>query len=119
MTIQSIQAPVTIEWDDSVVIVFSFVTPGGQKTFSGFNHQIPSAQSVVGQQTQVTNILQIIQQQGLQVTADPQTWVETLKNSHRNQNNFVSIVFEDAVSLVYTTQTNQSFTLQPLFSLAG
>jgi hypothetical protein len=34
-------------------------------------------------------------------------------------NNQVAITYEDAVSVVYTTQTNQSFTLQQLFSVAG
>jgi hypothetical protein len=118
MAIQTLLTPVNIEWDDSAVIVFSYVKPDGQKVFSGFNHQIPSAPSGAGLQIQVTNILIHVQQESVQVTADPQTWVETLKNAHRSRNP-VGIVFDDSAFVVYTTLTNQDFELLTLFSLSG
>jgi hypothetical protein len=117
MTVQSVAASLTIEWDDSAVLVFSFVDQSGNKWYCGFPHVIPAVQQQVGSQTQVNTILQVLQQTALQVTADPQTWVETVKNGARG--NKVTVVFEDSTTVVYTTQTNQSFTLQQLFSVAG
>lgn len=116
MTIQTVQSDITIDWDDSVVMVFSFDTPGGRMA-CGFVHQVLSVQSQSGNQTQVSAILQLVQQVGIQVSLDPQTWVETVKNAARSDP--ATIVFDDTESVIYTTQTNQSFTLQSLFSVHG
>jgi hypothetical protein len=116
MTIQTVTVPLKVEWDDSAALVFSFDGPGG-RTFCGFVHQTLAVQFVTGSQTQVTAALQVIQQQGVQVSLDPQTWVETVKTGARGGQ--ATVVFDDANSVVYTTQTSQSFTLQNLFSISG
>jgi len=116
MTVQTVTAPLRIEWDDSVVIVFSFDGPIS-RVFCGFVHQILALQFVSGNQTQVSAAIQVIQQQGIQVSLDPQTWVETVKTGARGGQ--VTVSFDDANSVVYTTQTNQSFTIQTLFSISG
>jgi hypothetical protein len=118
MTIQTVQSALTIEWDDSVVFVFSFTGTAG-KQFAGFVHQILALQSVTGSQTQVTAVLQTVQQNGIQVSLDPQTWVETVKNVARNTQTQAKVVYDDTASVTYTTGTNQSFTLQQLFSVTG
>jgi hypothetical protein len=116
MSVQTVTVPLKVEWDDSVVLVFSFDGPAG-RTFCGFVHQILATQFVSGSQTQISPILQVIQQQGIQVSLDPQTWVETVKTAARGGQ--AVVVFDDATSVVYTTQTNLSLTLQTLFSVAG
>ena|SRR5262249_29091218 len=116
MSIQAVTVPLKIEWDDSVVLVFSFDGPAG-RVFCGFVHQVLALQFVTGSQTQVTPALQVVQQQGIQVSLDPQTWVETAKAAARGGQ--ATVVFDDALSVFYTTQTNQTFQLQALFSLTG
>src|SRR5215831_6377338 len=116
MSIQSVTGPLNIEWDDSVVLVFSFNTPAG-KMFSGFVHAVFAGNVVGGSQTQVTAAVQIVVQQGIQVSLDPQTWVETAKSCARGGQ--ATVVFDDANSVIYTTQTNLPFQLQTLFSLTG
>ena len=106
-----------IEWDDSVVMVFSFDSPSG-RMFCGFLHQILAVQLVQGTQTQINNALSTVQQQCIQVSLDPQTWVETVKNGSRG-NGTATVVLDDSTSVPYRTQTNQSFQLQILFSLTG
>ena len=86
--------------------------------FCGFLHQIFAMQLVQGTQTQVTNALATVQQQGIQVSLDPQTWVETVKNGSRGSGT-ATVVYDDSTSVPYTTQTNQSFQLQILFSITG
>jgi hypothetical protein len=116
MTVQTVTVPLKIEWDDSVAVVFSFDGPDG-RVFCGFVHQILALQFVAGNQTQVSAAIQVIQQQGIQVSLDPQTWVETVKAGARGGQ--ATVVFDDASSVVYTTQTNQTFSLQNLFSVSG
>ena len=116
MTVQAVTASLKVEWDDSAVFVFSFDGPSG-RVFCGFVHQILALQFVTGNQTQVSAAMQVIQQQGIQVSLDPQTWVDTVKTGARSGQ--ATVTFDDAVSVVYTTQTNQSFTLQNLFSICG
>ncbi len=116
MSTQTFNGSLSIEWDDSVVIVFSF-TFNGTQFFCGFNHQVLAVVVQAGSQTQVTPILQTVQQQGIQISLDPQTWVETAKTAARGGK--ATVVFDDATSVIYTTVTNQSFTLQSLFSLTG
>lgn len=116
MSAQTVQTSVNIEWDDAVVLVFSFDGPRG-KTFCGFVHQILAVQSVSGSQTQVSAILQVLQQQAVQVSLDPQTWVETVKNAARGGK--ATIVFDDTINVNYTTQTGQIFQLFQLFSIHG
>jgi hypothetical protein len=118
MSAQTFHGNVQIVWDDSVVLVFSFQGPGGQ-LFAGFVHQIFSFQLTAGTQTQVTSILQTLQQQAVQQALDPQTWVETLKTGARGTANPITVVFDDTINVIYTTATNQSFQLQQLFSVAG
>jgi hypothetical protein len=75
-------------------------------------------QVVQGSQTQVSAALAQVQQQGVQLSFDPQSWVETVKTGARS-GGAATVVFEDSISTIYTTQTNQSFQLQQLFSIAG
>jgi hypothetical protein len=118
MAFKPVTAVPRIEWDDSVVFVFSFVD-GGTRFFAGFVHQQLSQATVVGSQTQVSSILAQIVQTQLQVASDPQSWLDTVKSASRN-NTAIEIRYEDAISTVYTTQfANLSFTLQQLFSLMG
>jgi hypothetical protein len=116
MSTQTLQTSVNIEWDDGVVMVFSFDAPAG-KMFCGFVHQVLALQVQSGSQTQVSAVLQVVQQQAIQISLDPQTWVETIKNAARGGK--ATIVFEDAISANYTTQTNRTFQLQLLFSVHG
>jgi hypothetical protein len=107
---------VDIEWDDSVVLVFSF-TNNGKKIFAGFTHQVISLQTTTGTQTQVT--LQNLLQTSIQLAVDPATWVETLKTGDRGTSNTIDVVYEDSTSQTYTTLTNQLFQQQILYSIAG
>ena len=118
MSVATYTGNVSIDWDDSVVIVFSF-TNNGTKFFAGFVHQVISVQSTTGTQTQVNSILQNIQQNSIQVALDPATWVETIKTGARGTSNPITVVYEDSTSMPYTTLTNQPFQLQLLHSIAG
>ncbi len=121
MSVATYFGPVSIEWDDSVVLVFSF-THNGTKFFAGFGHQVISVQSTTGTQTQVSAILQNIQQTSVQFAMDPATWVETVKTGSRGSAaapNNITVVYEDSTSQPYTTLTNQPFQLQILHSIAG
>ena len=118
MSIATFNGNVNIEWDDSVVLVFSF-THNGTKLFAGFAHQVISVQSTTGTQTQVSAILQNIQQTAVQFAMDPATWVETVKTGARGNSNPITVVFDDSTSQPYTTLTNQPFQLQILHSIAG
>jgi hypothetical protein len=119
MSVQTISnASLTIDWDDSIVIVFSFDGAAGSRVSCGFVHQVLAVQFVSGSQTQITAVLQQVVQQGIQASLDPQTWVETVKSGARAGGS-ATIVYEDSVSVQYTTQTNRSFTLQQLFSVTG
>jgi hypothetical protein len=55
---------------------------------------------------------------GCLTTSDPQSWLDTVTTTARAQKD-IAIAYEDSISTIDTTQTNQSFTLQQLFSLAG
>jgi hypothetical protein len=118
MSAQTVSAQPTIEWDDSVVFVFSFLDGGGNRQFSGFVHIQLALALAQGSATQVTQAIQVVNQQQIQFTTDAQCWLDTVKNAARAKN-AISITFDDTLSQVYTTQTNQSFQLQQLFSLAG
>jgi hypothetical protein len=118
MAIKTANVVPKIQWDDSVVFVFSFVD-GGTTFFAGFVHQQLSQATVAGSQIQINSILAQILQSQLQVASDPQSWLDTIKTSSRSGNAIV-INYEDSVSTIYTTQIpTLSFTLQQLFSLAG
>jgi hypothetical protein len=119
MSVQTVTVTPTIEWDDSVVFIFSFTGADSSKTFCGFVHQQIQLSSVTGSQTQVTSILQVIQQQGIQVSTDPQTWIEAIKNAARNTNNQITVTYDDIINVPYTTQTNLSFQLQQLYRVTG
>ncbi|SIO63185.1 hypothetical protein SAMN05443247_09622 [Bradyrhizobium erythrophlei] len=115
MTVQNQSAVPTVEWDDGVVFVFSW---NNRQFFAGFVHLQIALANAVGTTTQITAILQQLAQTQLQSSSDPQSWLDTVKNGSRNGNK-VAIVFDDALSAVYSTQTGQNFTLQQLFSIAG
>jgi hypothetical protein len=119
MSTQTVTVNPAIEWDDSVVFVFSFTGANGLKTFAGFVHQQIQFSSAQGSQTQVNAILQIVQQQGIQVSTDPQTWIETIKNAARSSSSQIVVTYDDATNVTYTTQTNVSFQLQQLFGVTG
>ena len=118
MSAASVQAQPTIEWDDSVVFVFSFTDGNGNKQFAGFVHMQLALAIAQGSNTQVTQVLQQVNQQQIQFTTDPQSWIETVKNAARNKSQ-ITIVFDDTLNTAYTTQTAANFQLQVLFSLAG
>jgi hypothetical protein len=117
MSIQAVNSVPTIQWDDSGVFIFSF-DANGSTFFAGFIHVQIQLAIASGSTVQVTAILQQATQVGVQFASDPQSWIETIKNASRASNP-IAITFDDALSVVYTTQTNQSFTLQQLFSVAG
>lgn len=116
MSAQTVQTSVDIEWDDGVVLVFSFAAASG-KMFCGFAHQVLALQVTSGSQTQVSAVLSTVQQQAVQVSVDPQTWVETVKTAARGGK--ATIVFDDTINTNYTTQTAQIFQLQLLYSICG
>ena len=110
------QVSVTIEWDDSVVIVFSFQGTSGT-VYCGLPHVIDAWQSQSGTQTQVSKTVQTVQQSGIQVSADPGTWVETVKYGARG--NKITIVYDDTTNFNYTTQLANPYQLQQLYSIHG
>ena len=118
MAIQTTSAVPQIQWDDGGVFIFAFQGNSGAQFSAGFVHLQIQLAVAVGSAVQVTAILQQINQQQIQFASDPQSWVETIK-SDQLSNNAITIAFEDATSVQYTTQTNQSFQLQQLFSVAG
>jgi hypothetical protein len=123
MSTQSVTTNPVIVWDDSVVIVFSFTGVDGATWYGGFVHQIFSIQMTSGTQTQVSTILQSIQQTAIQQALDPSTWVETIKAGSRGAGATppvtTTIVYDDVINVPYTTQTNQSFQLALLYAIYG
>jgi hypothetical protein len=111
------QVSVTIEWDDSVMIVFSFAGASGT-VYCGFPHVVPAWQNQTGTQTQVSAKVQSITQSAVQISGDPGTWVETVKYGARGGNK-ITIDYDDSTNTNYTTQTNNSFQLQELYSIRG
>lgn len=113
---------VQITWDDSVALIFQFTDDNGNTQICGFLHFGIQAQVQAGSTVQVSKILQVTQQQGLQVSNDPGTWVETVKYGARgssSQPQQISITYDDTINISYTTQTGQPFQLQQLYSIAG
>ena len=99
-----------------MVIVFSF-QDGGSTYYGGFTHVGVALQNTVGSQTQINSITQTISQSAVQISADPQTWVETIQTGARGGK--ITIVFDDSTNIPYTTNTAMTFQLQILYSLAG
>jgi hypothetical protein len=119
VSVQTVQTSVEIEWDDSVVIIFSFAGADA-KIYCGFPHIVPAWQNQTGTQTQISATVQRIQQTSMQISGDPATWVETVKQGARNGK--ITIVYDDSSSTSYTTYTSAAATpyqLQNLYSLAG
>ena len=118
MSVQTVpQVKLNIEWDDSVVIVFSFTGADGSTVFSGFPHLVPAWASQVGQQVQISKTVQTIQQTQLQVSADPATWVETVKQGARDKG-AATVVYDDSF-VHYTTPIGTSYDLHVLYSITG
>ena len=117
MSVQTLQTRVTIEWDDGAVIIFSFQGQSGGTMYCGFPHIVPAWQSQTGTQTQVSATVESIQQSAMQISADPATWVETVKYGARTDK--ITIVYDDSTNTNYTTQNATPYQLQQLFSLAG
>lgn len=117
MSVQTATGQLEIEWDDDFVMVFSFTGAAG-KLYCGFVHAIQSSQLVTGSQTQTTPTVQQISQMGVQLTLDPQTWVETAKNGARSTAG-AKVIYDDSTSINYTTSTGTIFQLQILYSLSG
>ena len=119
MSVQTVQsAKPNIEWDDGAVIVFSFAGADGNTIYSGFPHLVPAWQSQTGVQDQISKTEQTIKQVALQVSGDPATWVETVKQGARSDKGGVSIVYDDSF-VHYTTQIGTSYDLHILYSIAG
>ncbi len=110
------QIGVTIEWDDGVMIVFSFQGASGT-LYCGFPHLVPAWQSQSGTQTQVSQTVQSISQSAVQISGDPATWVETVKYGARG--NKITVVYDDTINVNYTTQTANPYQLQQLYSIHG
>jgi hypothetical protein len=109
---------VTIEWDDSAMIVFSFQGTGGSKVYCGFPHLIPAWQSQSGTQTEVSAKVQNITQTAVQISGDPATWVETVKYGSRDGKT-INVTYDDTTNVNYTTSTANSYQLQLLYSING
>src|SRR5713101_4873942 len=110
---RSVTGDVKIEWDDSVVMVFS-IRDHGTTFYAGFTHLGVALQNTVGNQKQINAITQIINQNAIQLSADPQTWVETIKTGARGATYKITVVYDDTLSTPYTTNTGQNFDLQIL-----
>lgn len=122
MSATTFTTSVQIVWDDSVVLIFQFTDSSGNTQHCGFLHFGIQSQTQVGSNTQVSQILTTTQQQGLQVSNDPATWVETVKYGARGttaQPQQITITYDDSTSVAYTTQTAQPFQLQELYSING
>jgi hypothetical protein len=122
MSAVTLATSVQIVWDDSVVIIFQFTDSSGNTQHCGFLHFGVQAQTQSGSNTQVSQILTVTQQQGLQITNDPGTWVETVKYGARgtsSQPQQITITYDDTINISYTTQTAQPFQLQQLYSING
>jgi hypothetical protein len=116
MTVQTVNEVPVIEWDDSVVFVFSW---SNKQFFGGFVHLQISAASATGIATQI-GAIQTTAQTQVQAASDPQSWLDTVKNAKRaTPPSPIAITFDDSLSTIYTTLTGVNFTLQQLFSLAG
>lgn len=111
------QVSVTIEWDDSVMMVFSFQGASSSTVYCGFPHVALALQGQTGTQTQVTAKVQAMSQSGVQLSADPGTWVETVKYGARG--NKITIDYDDSTNVNYTPQVGNPYQLQLLYSIRG
>ena len=118
MTVRTISVKPAIAWDDGFVFVISFTDANGQQQHVGFVHAQFALASASGLNTQVSKVLQTVNQLQAQLTTDPECWIETAKNAARGGPK-ITIEYDDNLSVPYTTQTNQSFNLQQLFSMTG
>lgn len=111
------QVAVTIEWDDGVMLVFSFQGASGSTIYCGFPHVVPAWQNLSGTQTEVSAKVQSITQAAVQISGDPATWVETVKYGARG--NKITIDYDDTTNVNYTTQNANPYQLQLLYSIRG
>ena len=114
MSSQTVSAVPTIEWDDGVVFIFSF---GDPTLYAGVVHVQVAQATASGTQTQVSAILQTLNQTQIQVASDPQSWLDTVKTAARG-GKAINITYDTAF-VHYTTQIATSYDLQLLYSLAG
>jgi hypothetical protein len=122
MSAVTLPTSVEIVWDDSVVLIFKFTDSGGADQYCGILHFGIQAQSQSGSNTQVSQILQVTAQQGIQVSNDPGTWIEVIKYGSRGtagQTPQITIVYDDTINISYTTQTGVGYQLQQLYSITG
>jgi hypothetical protein len=82
-------------------------------------HQIFSVQLTQGSQSQISPILQSVQQSSVQLALDPATWVETVKTGARGTSNPITVVYDDTINVNYTNSQAQPFQLQQIYSIAG
>ena len=105
-----------------MVLVFKFTDSNGADQYCGILHFGIQAQSQAGSNTQVSQILQLTAQQRIQVSNDPGTWIEVIKDGSRNsggQTPQITIVDDDTINISYTTQTAVGYQLQQLYSITG
>ena len=111
------------------MFIFSFTDVTGTQLFCGFPHEVLAVANLAGTQTQVTAILAQVNSAQVQVSADPATWVETVKTGARGSSGTQTVSYDDSITTNYTTTLlsgnplaatpGQNFTLQLLYSVAG
>lgn len=129
MALQTATSGFKIAWDDGVMFIFSFTDAAGTTLFCGFPHQVLAVANLTGSQTQVTAILAQVTSAQVQISADPATWVETVKTAARGSAGAQTVTYDDSITTNYTTTLlsgsplaptpGQNFTLQLLYSIAG
>jgi hypothetical protein len=95
MSVATFRGQVNIVWDDGAVTIFEM-------------GNVKGAVVHLGQQVAIG---------ALTIAADPQSWLETVKQSHRGLT--ITITYEDSVNGNYTNANGQPFQVQQLFSIAG
>jgi hypothetical protein len=114
----------TIDWDDSVVLVFSFqgtLLGSPAKVQCGFPHVTIALAQAQGVATNLGNFTGSMSQQ-IQLSGDPQTWIETVKGFARKTIPKITISYDDQLTASYaipTTTTPNTLTLQQLYSIRG
>lgn len=129
MASQTATSGFKVVWDDGVMFIFSFTGVTGETLLCGFPHEVLAVANLTGSQTQVSAILAQVTSAQVQVSADPATWVETVKTAARGSSGTQTVTYDDSISTTYTTTLlsgnplaptpGQNFILQLLYSIAG